>query len=170
MKLYHGTDDNELDITRTTGKIDGWNIFHGMFFADSLDVAESHGETVFESEINEDYILDAEQIPFINGVELIIRKLYKHSNLTDDEIIELIDLSSGKSSFESTIETERLAEILDVFDDGLGLEAYVDWECQNLSGYIAEKLGYKAVALYDEHGTTYLILPGNPIVKRTIES
>ena len=162
MKLYHGTEDKELNLTETTAQ-NGLNIFYGMFFASSLSAAESHGSTVFEVEVDKEDILDYEKIPFFEETESIIKELYK--DITEEELEELIELASGKSSFKSDIETERLAEILKVYEDDFMLEAFVDWECQNLSGYIAEKLGYKAVKMDDEHGTTYLVLPGNKINK-----
>lgn len=34
------------------------------------------------------------------------------------------------------------------------------WEVQIIRGKIAKKLGYKAVSTEDEHGTSYLVLPG----------
>lgn len=40
-------------------------------------------------------------------------------------------------------------------DDG-----YEGWELQRLRGALAAKLGYTSVEMLDEHGTTWLCLPG----------
>ena len=156
MKLYHGTDDNELNLTEVTGKIDGWNIFYGMFFSTSLASAESHGDTIFETEISEDEIIEASALAYNEQTASIIKELYY--DISDEEVETLIELASENES-EYNCDAERFAEILSVEEE------FVGWEYQNVAGYIAEKLGYKAVKCHDEHGTSYLVLPGNKIYR-----
>ena len=163
MELFHGTNDNKLTISETTGKIDGWNLFFGMFFSDDKDIAESHGDTIFKTEVAEEDIVKASKLPWISEVIDIVKELYSVSN---DELSDFIDYIAGDKNIYSNddIEIDRLAEILNVSDDGIfGLTGLVSWELQNATGCIAEKLGYRAVEIYDEHGTSYLVLPGNKI-------
>lgn len=37
------------------------------------------------------------------------------------------------------------------------------WKAQRLRGEVAKDLGYQAVETSDEHGTSYLVLPGASI-------
>ena len=63
-------------------------------------------------------------------------------------------------------EAEIAALELDATDDDI--EAAVEdsgesWECQILRGEIARRLGFAAVEMSDEHGTSYLVFSGATI-------
>ena len=45
-------------------------------------------------------------------------------------------------------------------------ESVDGWEVQRMRGELARKLGYDAVEMADEYGTSWLCLPGCPIEKR----
>ena len=156
MKLYHGSYAQDLKIV-----LPKQDLFHGIFFTASKHAAESHGDYVYAIEINDDEILNARLIEQNEKSKQIVRELYSES--TDEELEEIISLASGSINIwneENEMSLSRLSDILRVSCE---IEI-IDWECQNVAGYIAEKLGYKAVALRDEHGTSYLVLPGNKIM------
>lgn len=46
---------------------------------------------------------------------------------------------------------------------------YDSWGLQRLRGELAKQLGYDAVEMRDEHGITWLFLPGCDIVKKNVD-
>lgn len=83
------------------------------------------------------------------------------SPLTDYELNYEIDgaweaalaICSGNEPRAESIMTPECE--LDDGDDGID-----GWELQRLRGALAAKLGYTSVEMNDEHGTTWLCLPG----------
>ena len=43
--------------------------------------------------------------------------------------------------------------------------ADADWLAQKIRGQVAASLGFRAVEMSDEHGTSYLVLPNTPIAR-----
>ena len=39
-------------------------------------------------------------------------------------------------------------------------EFYLDWGLQSAACFVAHQLGYKGVAVEDEHGVSYMLVPG----------
>tara|TARA_Y100000593_G_scaffold72714_2_gene133581 strand:- start:3016 stop:3342 length:327 start_codon:yes stop_codon:yes gene_type:complete len=81
---------------------------------------------------------------------------------TDDENLARLDrlVLEEVDIFENDFDISE-SEILKTLDvdefDGL---AGASWKTQMLRGQFAKKLGYRAVSTTDEHGESYLILPG----------
>lgn len=47
-----------------------------------------------------------------------------------------------------------------------GLEEWeMSYELQRQASLLAEKMGYKAVAVHDEHGISYIVCPGSAMVE-----
>lgn len=161
MKLYHGSHDANLDRIKTQKEMDtSFVLFDGLFFGSDLADAESHGEHVYIANIDEDDIYNSRRIEYSNEAFNFV----KNMGASDDEASEILAIIADSISVvneENTIPLERIAEII---KSESGYE-YVLWGCQNTAGQIAQHLGYKAIALADEHGTSYLVLPGGEINK-----
>ena len=150
-RLYHGGSKIEGN------KVLKNDLFHGMFFASDYDAAESHiltdrGEMCYV-DIDDDDIYDADEIPYEDVA-------YQHlSDKYGTDNVELItDLITCQRSIYSVTEEE----IESVNNHGIGFDndAETDFAMQKEAAIIADKLGYKAVAVRDEHGTSYIVVPG----------
>jgi hypothetical protein len=149
MILYHGSNEIITEI-RDEG------IFGGLFFSSDRDAALSHGDKIHELELDENSILTQNDIDYHldnNHIsELLNSALSIPSNLFDDvykivmEDYSIFDLDNNEQ------------ELLEIFkSDDLG-EA--SWEAQRIRAEVAKRLGYKAVEMNDEHGTSYLVFHG----------
>lgn len=78
-------------------------------------------------------------------VELIESILREEYGETNDELWELV-AGDNAEAFESEIEPGDWGEFL--------------WEAQRVRGRVARALGYDAVEMDDEFGTSYLVFPG----------
>jgi hypothetical protein len=152
---YHGTNQ---EIT----KIEAYRIFEFsfddfLFFSNLYRVAESHGEIVYSLEIDDKeiehhcnswfyshYDLDKEidwQQLFKDELEEIQERL----NCDEDEAEDF--LSENRSDVNNFVDAEDAAEI--------------SWRIQCLTARAAKKLGFRGVAVRDEHGTSYMIAMQN---------
>ena len=110
-------------------------IFGGIFASASEASARSHGD--------------------------IIHRIQSPKHLTDFELnyeIEgaydiALDIADGDEQVADAIMSEG-CEALDETDGEQG------WEFQRMRGELATRLGYTSIEMLDEHGTTYLCLPG----------
>ena len=114
-------------------------VFGGLFASESERAARSHGDTLYviESTIPlTDYALNYE----IEGAYEIALEIAKGDEARADAIM------SRGCEWDSTDP-----------EDG--------WEIQRLRGELAALLGYTSVEMADEHGATWLCLPGCTIRK-----
>lgn len=132
--LFHGSHGLITEITRE-------GIFGGIFAADSLQVARSHGSVIYQV---------TSPRPLTN---VII-----HQEDYWQEALELADSNEelAKAILNASCPVpEFLADEMS-FDTSFSAEWYV----QSLRGTLARLLGYTSVQMLDEHGTTWLCLPG----------
>ncbi len=148
MILYHGSNDN-LPIK----KINSGGVFGGLFASSSERSAASHGDAMYRMTIPDEKIMGVgDAVPFDQAKNIISQNIRKDSPHTD----EITDMAlHAKSAFDSSIPEGELLHALR--SSSLG-EA--DWELQRLRGELGKARGYKAVEMPDEHGTSYLVLPG----------
>ena len=151
MELYHGTSEEK------PFEIKGFNPvgvdFGGIFASASYDAAASHGDNVFSLEVRDDAILTAFHLVYEVEYADTISALEKAfgSELSEEES----DLLWDAVIEEKGVDEDALCEVLGIDD-----LAEASWECQRLRGQVAKYLGFQAVEMNDEHGTSYLVLPG----------
>lgn len=154
MRLYHGgRGGDNLTV------LDNEGVYDGVFASSDMDAASSHGDNVYYTDIDEADVLTQRDLSYnidSDEAEQALRKAYPaYDSLTDAEK-EIV--------WDSVIEDnanahwDELTQILGYEDAG---EA--SWEAQRIRGHVARELGYKAVEMNDEHGTSYLVLPGNTL-------
>lgn len=132
-------------------------IFGGIFASQSQDAADSHGigsgRVTHYMDIADDKIASSSDLD-TEGTEAIIRgELRDLSEEEYDEIFRAI--VKDKGLYSADIPEDRILEIFRASD-----MAEADWDAQRVRGVLAKKLGFQAVEMADEHGTSYLVLPG----------
>jgi len=134
MEIYHGSHENNLS------KIDDGGLFGGIFGTSDAGAALSHGYYL--------YTITAPKVLTHN---------YLIWHLTEDELEtaqKVVDRSFARRRYS----LDDLVEA--VIEDGQIEDMTLDeiFELQALRGKIAKALGYDAVEMSDEHGTSYLCL------------
>lgn len=132
--------------------------FHGMFYSSSRNSALGHGDRIYISEVNEDDIISAKSLAYEDGVYEIFQKKYGD----DAELIYDLTTESRNIWNLNEEEKQKVYELLGCTD-----EADADFMIQKEAALVADELGYKAVAVEDEHGTSYIILPGNKVYEES---
>ncbi|WP_440487228.1 hypothetical protein [Serratia nevei] len=154
MKLFHGSYSSTAPIIKIGAyAMTGDNVFDGIFASDDAEVAGSHGSNVFAYTV--DSIADSntlnerieEVISFLGGE---VKADYDTLDALASAIAD--DDCESWEQFESILAPRSCADAF----------AAVCWEMQRLRGRVAARLGYDAVEMDDEHGTSYLIV--NPSI------
>ena len=73
-----------------------------------------------------------------------------------------------KSIFDRALETEDIRNLNNKIADVTGCEGlrgededfYLAWGRQSAACFVAHQVGYKGVAVGDEHGISYMLVPG----------
>lgn len=150
--FFHGAvDPVEGDVIK-----EGY--FHGMFYSSSRNSALGHGDRIYISEVNEDDIISAKSLAYEDGVYAIFEKKYGD----DAELIYDLTTESRNIWDLNEEEKQKVYKLLGCTD-----EADADFMIQKEAALVADELGYKAVAVEDEHGTSYIILPGNKVYEES---
>lgn len=141
--LYHGSSDKlVLEDIRDDG------LFGGIFCSASRLDAASHGDYVSEIDLPDDSVLTHYELNYeiadIATIERVLRR-------------ELRDGADIDRAWEIVVESAGCAgaEDEDMFGDD---ESERGWEAQRIRGCVARALGYRAVEMGDEHGTTWLVV------------
>jgi hypothetical protein len=134
MEIYHGSRNGTLATISDEG------IFGGIFGTSDARAAFSHGDYL--------YTITAPKVLTQNDLTW---------HLTEDELEcaqKVVDRSFARRRYS----LEELVKA--VFEDGQIDDMTLDemFEAQALRGKIAKALGYDAVEMSDEHGTSYLCL------------
>jgi hypothetical protein len=158
--MYHGSHDANLTEIEDDG------LFGGVFAAGNDGVARSHGRYVYE--INSPRKLTDFELNYqIKGAwsaaleiaggdgsiaEAIMRADCSYENDDADIDDEFgLDLQGTLGEIAAKLGYESISEF--------------GWDLQRMRGALAAKLGYTSVEMKDEHGTTWLCLPGCSITK-----
>lgn len=148
MLLYHGTND-----AAPLRKIDPYGgTFNGLFASQRLKAASSHGDNLYRLTVPDEKVLRQDALNEL-GFDPALAAIKKSFPRIDDDTARMI--FDGESAFSSSRTEDEILNSLRA--DSLG-EA--DWELQRLRGQMAKNLGFHAVEMPDEHGTSYLITGG----------
>ena len=161
MILYHGSNTPP----KTLKEINSDGVFGGIFASPSRASAESHilGDDggIYRMTIPDDQVMThADDLPYETALSVAQKNIRKGSPHAE----EITDMALyNKGAFDADIPEDELMKALYASDLG---EA--DWALQKLRGQMAKAGGFKAVSMPDEHGISYLILPGTkprPVLK-----
>jgi hypothetical protein len=137
MEHYHGSNKEITEIRH-----DG--IFGGIFAAASSAAALSHGDILHRVESPRplsDYALNYE----IEGAYDVA-----------------LEIAGSDERIADAIMNRECPALDDCLPEDSGEQG---WEFQRLRGELARRLGFTSVEMTDEHGTTWLCLPGCTIAK-----
>lgn len=148
IELFHGSTERISDV-----RDDG--VFGGVFCGTSESVALSHG-------------------PYLHRVELPGPSIASSFDLGQADyaaILAALIAHSGAGASDDTTLDALYDCVTDDKEPGQSLwaalgaedQATASWKTQRLRGKVAGALGYSAVEMSDEHGTSYLVLPGAKI-------
>lgn len=157
VRLYHGGGEGVTEI------LDGgsFNRFDGLFASESRESAASHGTGhLYFMDVAEENILTQHALDNEIDHEKTMHALRQAMPWLQDDDVEI--------AYQAVVDdqSDRVDddELMRVFrEDDVGSAS---WEAQRIRGYLAKELGYQAVAMLDEHGISYLVLPGvtvNPL-------
>lgn len=149
MKLYHGSNDKLSDMTVRAG-----SMFNGMFFSEDKESAFGPGAEpryYYSVDINDDEIADVNELAYEDSSMGAARDLW------NDDADVMLDIVCDEVTPWEADEEQR--EVLDRRFSGLE-DWELSYELQRQASLLAEKMGYKAVGLHDEHGVSYIVCPG----------
>ena len=143
MKLFHGSFESEAPVIKVGAyAMSGDNVFDGIFASDDADVAGSHGSFV--------HVYNVESVAV-------------NSDLNDriDDVVAFLRSELECDDVENLAYAIADDECDDCFADMLtprSCAGDAGWEMQRLRGRVAAHLGFDAIEMSDEHGTSYLIV------------
>lgn len=155
--LYHGCISPLTDETVREG-----DLFNGMFFSYSKEAARSHGSPdeycLYTTEIPDEQIADVTKLQYDERALAFAQKRYGEKDA--DDMLDLICNDVNLFTDKNAVETVR--RVLVKIDSAVEYyETYeLSWALQCEASIIAEALGYKAVEVPDEHGTSVIVCPG----------
>lgn len=139
MKTYHGSNE-KITFINDEG------MFEGLFSSSCVRAAWSHGDRLYE--ITSPMRLEDFDLNYI----------------LEGAWDAALEICGGDEARAEAIMSPNCLAPEDADDPG-----EEGWELQRLRGALAKKLGYTSVEMRDEHGTTWLCLPGCEIREVTGE-
>jgi len=133
----------------TISEIKNRGSYGGLFASASKDSALSHGDVLHEIRLNSSEIMSQSAMEEVTDEQLLKAAPW----VSPDDVDQLREL----------VVDDRMASDDDVALMRVEDVAEASIEGQRLRGAVAKSLGYKAVEMNDEHGTSYLVLPGTKI-------
>lgn len=146
MQLFHGSYE-------TISEIKNQGLFGGLFAADSADSALAHGDILHIIEIDDSKALTQSALTYELDHDAVMAALNEVAGHWCEDLDRLYELAIEEVEVEDT--DVELLKAEDWGDAG--------WEAQRIRGQVAKVLGFQAVEMSDEHGTTWLVLPGASI-------
>lgn len=148
VRLFHGGAPG-LATIEDTGP------FGGLFASKSSGSADSHGTGGrFFMDVAQGRILEQHMIDYDIAYDDQVSALRKAMPKLSDEDVE----TAYAAVLEDKSDQVDPDELMRIFREETVGEA--SWEAQRIRGKVAKLLGYQAVEMSDEHGTSYLVLPG----------
>lgn len=159
VRLYHGSNESDLDEVNAGG------VFGGVFTSSEEGSAESH---ILNNEKGQLYYVDVKESDILTQRDISYEIDY------DTQVDALNKVMPRLDSDDFELAYEVVAEQKDVWDQDwddvervFGGDDFgeASWEGQRKRGLFAKELGFKAVEMEDEHGTSILVLPGAHLKK-----
>lgn len=152
---YHGSSESKKPFPAKGLDFEGGgeNVFDGLFVSPDPSAASSHGTgRVHEYEIDDDKICDTQFLAYHANRGIILDVIRKETKARFPEDVEaLADAVIWEDEPDEHLHP-LLRNRIEAEWGGIG------WEMQRLRGRVAAALGFDAVTMHDEHGTSYLIV------------
>lgn len=152
MKLFHGSYSKTAPVIKVGAfAMSGDNVFDGIFASSEFDSANSHGDFVHVYAVNS----IADNAVLNDRIEEVIAFLATEVEADEEAIDSLANAIADDKCDADFADALAPRSCADEF-------AAASWEMQRLRGRVAAHLGFDAVEMDDEHGTSYLIV--NPSI------
>jgi hypothetical protein len=148
--FYHGSYEKVINITNEVGT-SNWGKF--LFFG-GKEAASSHGRYLHKLEIDEDEIISARKLPYqenVSDADDVIQQVMKEYDVDEETAWDLVSEEIEPSSLED--EESRWNHD----SDGAEERAEKSWRVQGYTALTAKAMGWRGVAVSNEHGTSYMI-------------
>ena len=155
MLLFHGSSETAPFEVAEHNNPCGVE-FGGIFASCSRLAAESHGGgKVFCLEVPDEKILSTFHLVYEMDYATTRKALFCAFGRDLSEEEEDLAWTAVVEDRALKLSDDELCDLV-----GLSDASEAGWECQRLRGQVAKALGFQAVEMSDEHGTSYLVLPG----------
>lgn len=159
VTLFHGSPTKINSITSNNTDSLGDVDFGGVFASGNYQSALSHGDNLHQISLNENDILRQQDIDYSQNYDDVKNALMKiNPNINKNNIDRAYE-----TIMEQTPQTQYKKSDQEYLGNDPDNTGIMGWNAQAMRGQLAKELGYKAVETNDEHGTSYLVLPGTPI-------
>ena len=157
--IYHGSGEDAPELEVKPIRAGGGFNYGAIFGSSDKKPAESHGKNLYMADIADSDILDGNHASY---------------NMDAGKVKSALDSALDKLGADKNNEMawDAIVDDVDVGDDALRSifgDGYDDHEYgllqQKARALLAKNLGYKAVTTKDEHGTSYMILPGSKLIR-----
>jgi hypothetical protein len=146
--LFHGSYSDTAPVIKVGAfAMSGENVFDGLFASADVEIAESHGSNVHSYDVSS--IADSSDL---NANFETVLQFLSNEIEADAEQIEALAIAICDDECD-----DQFCDILSPRSSAGGYAA-ASWEMQRLRGQAAKILGFQAVKMNDEHGTSYLIV------------
>lgn len=132
MEFFHGSSETITEV-----RADG--VFGGLFASTNEGSALSHGDAL--------HVIDSPRHLSDFALNYEIEGAYDVA----------LEIAGGDERVADAIMSKGCESLDDCNPEDAGEQG---WEFQRMRGVLASKLGFTSVEMLDEHGTTYLCLPG----------
>ncbi|QDX29538.1 MULTISPECIES: AcrIF11 family anti-CRISPR ADP-ribosyltransferase [Dickeya] len=158
MKLFHGSCSTVAPAIKV-GAFEmlgaSENVFDGIFASGDWDAAASHGNgNIFTYIVDEERVAESRDLDA--NFEEIVRFLLDQYEINSENMDRVNELARAIVDDEN--QDDEFADVLLFPRLGSDIGGAYSWEIQRLRGRVAAHLGFDAVEMRDEHGTSYLIV------------
>jgi len=143
LTLYHGSHEPISEIKRFVGPFDG------LFTSADMQAAKSHGDVVTKFDVDLNKIGDDFSDNYDDVINLI-KERYPEASM--DQIEDYLYPAISDDTPVFSMNHDELKSITGMDDIG-----EIAWQLQNDRGMIGKELGYDAIKMKDEHGTSYFL-------------
>jgi len=151
IRFYHGG-RSDVSVVENSGR------FGALFASRDIDSASGPGE------VSKTYYVDLPENKVLTDSYLNYRLPYKD---VSDALEKVSGVKKGSEDFDSLYEFVVEQKVISEDNEDLALNIFraddigeAEWDAQAMRAKLARELGYDAVDVKDEHGTSYMILPG----------
>jgi hypothetical protein len=157
LRIYRGSYD-DVPYYEVVKDYSGDDIYGGVFGSASENVASSHGGgAIHFTDIPKNEILTHYQLNYVipdNDVKKALKNAAPNLDKNNfDDLYRIVIADEGQDLY--SLSESKLKQLFGTTDFG---EA--NNEAQKIRGKVSKNLGYKAIEMSDEGGTSYLVAPG----------
>ncbi|MHC1623305.1 MAG: AcrIF11 family anti-CRISPR ADP-ribosyltransferase [Candidatus Methanospirareceae archaeon] len=148
MVLYNGGSEIIKEVLNGYWELPN-SIVDGLFASDEKETASAHGNVITTFDIEDEDIAESCDLDCLEAYSLLEKEL--EISRDDDDFDDIYD---------SIVDDDCNEEVMSRFSEQFPCGDNGEWFNQSIRGRLAKALGYKAVEMEDEHGTSYYIVPG----------